>query len=344
MGSRVIVLTYGGNMIRKETQRGKVVVLSLVVGGLLSAGTVFAADKVQSTPAKTTGKQIGFDLSIGTELMSGNTTYSIGYPITKIGGSTYEGYFPLSELEWPLDIWLARVDAGVNIGSSWRINGVLKKNLSDPSDHMIDKDWITDSNPGQLDIYSESNISDFNALIWDIDVEWAFLQRQSWNLYAGLGYQYQKFEYDAQLIHQYSPSGYLGFDADGDGSVGITYEMTYKMPYFLIGTDFQITPDFIVAGSFAYSPWVNAEDEDHHLARIPVRVAKGDMDGYAYMVDVSGTYNFLTSWFLEAGFHYTKINVDGNQNVSSGGIPVLTEYAESESTQTSGYLNIGYRF
>ena len=323
----------------RQSGKNKAIVFGLAIG-LLSSSPVFATDQVQSTAAENCAKPICFDIAIGTELMSGDTTYSIGGPVNYADGSSEQGYFPWSELEWPLDIWLARVDAGLYIGSSWRVNGVLKANISDPDDPMIDKDWLA---PGRLDVYSDSNISDFDALIWDVDVEWAFLQRQSWNLYAGLGYQYQKFEYEGQLIHQYSPSGlYSGFDMYGDGSVAIKYEMTYTMPYFLIGTDFQITPNFTVMGSFAYSPWVEAEDEDHHLFRD--RVAKGDMDGDAYMIEVSGTYNFVSSWFLEAGFHYTKIDVDGKQDVTIYGIPLGTQHEESESTQTSGYLNIGYRF
>jgi len=328
----------------KKTGRSKSKTLALgLTLGFLCSSPVFATE---GTPKDATAgqnvKAVGFEIAIGTESMSGDTTYSIGYPVTEIGGGTQEGYFPFSELEWPLDIRLARVDAGVNIGSSWRINGTLKKNINDPGDAMIDKDWITDSNPGQLDVYSNSNISDFDALIFDLNVEWTFLQRQSFNLYAGLGYQYQKFEYDAQLIHQYSPSGYPRFEGYGDGSVSITYEMTYKMRYLLIGGNYQITPNFTVASSFAFSPFVDAQDEDHHLLRD--KVSKGDMDGNAYMFDISGTYDFLSSWFVEAGFHYTKIDVDGDQNQLISGIPLAVVYEESESTQTSGYLTIGYRF
>lgn len=326
----------------KKVGKSTAMTIGLAIG-LLSSGAVFAADEVQDDDSKISAKPSVFDLSLGTELMSGDTTFSIGYPLTMVDGSgTETGYFPFSELEWPLDIWLARVDAGLNIGPSWSINGTLKKNISDPSDYMIDKDWLTAGSPGQYDIYSESNISDFDALIFDIDVEWAFLERQSWTLYAGLGYQYQKFDYDSQLIHQYSPSGYPGWEYYGDGSVGITYEMTYKMPYALIGTEFQITPQFNISGSFAYSPWVDAEDEDNHVLRD--KVSRGDMDGNAYMLDVSGMYNITFAWFLEGGFHYTKIDVDGDQTQSFNGVPTYIVYEESESTQTSVYLNIGYRF
>jgi outer membrane protease len=287
-----------------------------------------------------------FNIAIGTEIMSGNTTYQIGYPWTHPNGTQSAGYFPFSKLEWPLDIWLARIDAVLNIGDSWRINGVLKKNLSDPGDKMKDSDWITPSNPGRLDVYSELNISKFDAWIFDIDVEWIFLKRQSWSLYAGLGCQYQKFEYDAKLIHQYSPSGLPGYEAYGDGRVAITYEITYTMPYLKIGTDFKIKDKFTLDGSFAWSPIVKAKDEDHHLLRENGgKICTGDMDGNAYMINLSAKYNFTPSWFLKVGFHYTKIDVDGEQyQIYGNGDPIGTVTQKSESTQTSGYLTVGYTF
>lgn len=318
----------------------KAIALGLTLG-FLSSGLAFAAGEIESTPTEKPVKPVEFEISIGTELMSGDTTYSIGGPIVYPDGSIENAFFPFSQLEWPLDIWLARVDAGVKIGSSWRINAVVKKNINDPDDNMQDSDWIR---PGSLDIYSESEISSFDALIWDIDVEWLFMKRKAWDLYAGFGYQYQNFNYEAQGIYQYSPSGLPGFAAYGDGSVSITYDMTYKMPYFLVGTDVQVTPNFTVAGSFAYSPWVDADDEDYHLARRPVLVTEGGMEGDAYMFDLSGTYRFLSSWFLKAGFHYLRIAVDGHQLQSFGGVPNGTVREEAESNQTSGYFSIGYTF
>jgi len=284
-----------------------------------------------------------FSIAIGTERMSGNTTYQIGYPVTAPNGTQYAGYFPFSKLEWPLDIWLARIDAGLNIGDSWRINGVLKKNFSNPGDKMKDSDWVTPSDPGRLDVYSESDISKFDALIFDIDVEWIFLKRKSLSLYAGLGWQYQKFDYEAKLIHQYSPSGLPGAEVYGDGRVGITYEITYSMPYLKVGTDFKIKDKFTLDGSFAWSPIVNAKDEDHHVLR--GKTSTGDMNGNAYMINLSAKYKFTPSWFLKGGFHYSKIDVDGEQHqIWDNGVPIGTATQKSESTQTSGYLTVGYIF
>ena len=302
------------------------------------ASFIKAEDKEESQVKKEI-----FNIAVGTEIMSGNTTYQIGFPVTLPNGTQFAGYFPFSKLEWPLDIRLAKIDAGLNIGDSWRINGVLKKNLSNPGGKMKDSDWLTISNPGQLDVYSESDISKFEAWIFDIDVEWVFLKRPSWSLYAGLGYQYQNFEYDAKLIHQYSPSGLPGWEAYGDGSVAITYEMTYHMPYLKMGTDFKINDKFSLDGSFAWSPIVKAKDEDHHL--LVGKSMTGDMDGNAYMINLSAKYNFTPSWFLKGGFYYTRIDVDGEQyQIYDNGVPIGTVAQKSESTQTSGYFTVGYTF
>ncbi|MBM3163019.1 MAG: omptin family outer membrane protease [Chlorobi bacterium] len=231
---------------------------------------------------------------------------------------------------------------GVNIGSSVRINGTVKTNIAKPDDPMIDKDWITDSDPTRLDIYSDSSISDFDALILDCDVEWSFLKSESGSLYAGIGYQYQNFKYDSNLIHQYSPSGLPGWEFFGDGGVSITYEMTYSMPYVILGGAYNVTPEFALAGSVAYSPFVDAEDLDNHILRD--KISEGDMEGSALMVNVSGTYSFAPNMFLEGGLNYTWIDVDGTQTQSFSGVPIFLVSQEAESSQTSGYLKIGYRF
>jgi outer membrane protease len=281
-----------------------------------------------------------FSIAIGAERMTGHTTYQIGLPTTPPSS-----YFR-SQLEWPLDTWLARLDASFNMGDSWRINGVLKKNLTNPGDTMKDSDWITAANPGRLDIYSESNISKFDAWIFDIDVEWVFLKRQYWSLYAGLGWQYQKFKYEAQLIRQYSPSGLPGYDANGDGRVAITYDITYNMPYLRIGTDFHIKDKFTLDGSFAWSPIVKAKDEDHHLLRENGgKIMTGDMNGNAYMINLSAKYKFTPSWFVKGGFNYTKIDVAGEQyQIYGNGTEIGTVREEAESKQTSLYLTVGYTF
>lgn len=318
----------------------KGILIGLVTAFLVPAAAS-AADEPQNRAADE--KNIVFDVSIGTELMSGDTTYGIGGPVTYPDGTPAGQslqHFPFSELEWPLDTWLAHLDATVHVGSSWRINAKFKKDISDPNEHMLDSDWVI---PGSLDVYSESNISDFDAMVWDVDVEWAFLQGQLWELYAGVGYQYQDFSYDSQLILQYSPSGlFPELNLYGDGRDTVAYDISYAMVYVVVGTAFNVTSEFSIAGSFSYSPLVEAEDEDTHLATY--KTSAGNMEGDAIMVNVSGTYAFKRPWFLEAGINYVLIDVDGDQQQFSQGIRTYTVHEESESRQTSAYLTLGYRF
>ncbi|MCK5069630.1 MAG: omptin family outer membrane protease [Desulfocapsa sp.] len=328
----------------------KATALSLAFG-LLYSGTALAAtteeisiDTAAQNTIESPAKSSAFDISIGSEFMSGDTTYSIGGAINFSDGSTGNVHFPISELEWPLDVLLARFNAELIINPKWRINGTIKTNITEPDSHMIDRDWLTTSNPAQLDVYSESNISTFNAFIFDVDLEWIFMQRPSSQVYAGVGYHYQNFEFEGQAIHQYSPSGYPGVEYWGDGSVDITYEIAYKMPYLLIGAEHRFSPNFIMSGSLAFSPYVDAQDEDHHLARVPMKVSEGDMDGTAIMLDISGLYDFASSWFLEGGIHFTQIDVDGKQTQFTYGTPYGVIDIESTSSQISTYLNIGFRF
>jgi outer membrane protease len=315
------------------------------LGLLLLATSPDQANSAASTPMQS-GNTATYTLSLGTEMMDGDTTYQIGFPVVDPSGATFAGYFPFSELEWPLDVWLARIDGRATINDQWRLNATIKKDLSTPDDNMLDSDWLTASNPSRLDVFSESEISNFDFFMFDADIEWTFLQRNAISLYAGLGYMYQDIEYEGRLIRQFSPSGLPGFDFNGDGRLAITYDISYSIPYLKVGTDLKVNADFTIEGSFAYSPIVDADDTDNHLLReFGGKISSGDMDGDAFMFDVSGKYMVTPAVFVEAGFSYLKIEVDGTQDQRFGlGFPLGTVTEESESSQTSGYVSFGYSF
>ena len=111
-----------------------------------------------------------FRMQAGVEAWGGDITYRIGYPVVDASGYKYYGYFPFSELEFPLDAGFGVVKATAVFGNRLVLNAQVKANMSDPDDNMIDRDWITDSRPHRLDIYSESEVTDFEALVLDGDV------------------------------------------------------------------------------------------------------------------------------------------------------------------------------
>lgn len=295
------------------------------------------------------------DFSVGAERLSGDTTYEIGGKAVFNDGTEYTYQSPLSKLEWPLDIWLARVDTTFKLGAPLRINGTVKKNMSDPEDPLKDSDYgiwylygYSGSTESDLDIYSESDISDFEALIIDVDVEWMIpLARSGSFVYLGAGYQYQNFEYEGTLNYETTYfQGQPYYTTYGDGETAITYDVTYNMPYILLGTELQVGKNSRLDLSFAYSPWVTAEDEDNHLLREnDGKISTGDLDGDAFMVNVAMNHHITPILFLEYGASYTAINTDGTQHQIHGTGEVLGDIEQTlESSQLAGFVKVGLSF
>lgn len=311
---------------------------SVLASGLISVGMLVThAQAAFYADPYFTGN---LDLSVGVEAMSGDLTSSIGGEINYADGQTERTFFPISELEWPMDILLARFDGSLTLNPMWRINGTLKTAVDDPGETMIDRDQYAADGPA--DIYSESSISQFDAFILDVDFEWTYLRLGPWSLFTGVGYLYQDFEYQGNLLMQYSPAGIAGYNYVGNGSAGVAYENTFSMLYFLLGADVQVTPQFDLAGKFSVAPVTSSEDELHHFYYN--KMSAGDLDGTAYMFEVSGNFRISPWWFVKAGVQYTAISVDGDQYQFLDGAPLGRIDQEVESDQSSAYITTGYSF
>jgi outer membrane protease len=278
----------------------------------------------------------------GVEAWGGDITYRIGYPVTEASGRKYYGYFPFSELEFPLDAGFGVVKAGAILRDRFVANAQVKTNFSDPDDEMIDRDWISSYSPWRLDIYSTSEVTDFQALVLDADFSYKVL---NWNivwLAVGAGYMYQNFEYETALIRQWSPSGLPGYDYVGDGSTSLIYEVDVYMPYILLNTKFFVVDRFNINARLGIAPWIKVEDKDQHLLRDKVNV--GDLEGSGFSLAVDAEYEITSQFFVNGGLSHTYIDVDGDMDASFGGVYDHTVKEELNSNQTSLYVMIGFRF
>lgn len=280
------------------------------------------------------------DLSFGLEEMTGDMTSSIGGEINHADGQNENTFFPISELEWPMDILLARFDGTLNLNRMWRINGTLKTAVDDPNEIMIDRDWFTSG--GSPDIYSESGISEFEAFILNVNFEWTYLRQGPCSFYTGIGYLHQDFEYEGNLLMQYYPTDISNYVYLGNGTTAITYDNTFSMIYFLLGADIQLTPQFDLSGKFSVAPLASSEDELHHLYYN--KMSTGDMEGSAYIFEIKGNLQITQWWFVEVGAQYTNISVDGDQYQVLGAAPLGQIDQELESEQASAYISMGYSF
>jgi hypothetical protein len=303
-----------------------------------------------SGPVTVTTGQAKAELMFGVESWSGDNTYQIGYPVRWFDGVVETGYFPFSELEFPLDFYMATARGNAEFQDTWMFSASVKKDISSPDDQMIDQDWLTASNPSQLDVYSNSNLTEFEGYEFDINAKYKFLHGEGWSLNGGLGYIYQNWQYTANLVEQYSPSGLPGYYYLGDGSPGIRYKLEYSIPYMQIGGMVNLGTQFSIESNVSYSPLVDADNVDQHLLR--EKVNTGSLEGSSWMFNVKGKYDFGEHWFMTASYDFKQMETDGTMAAEFsdtylyiyGVIPNHTVYEEIDSTQHALALNMGYTF
>ena len=309
-----------------------------------------ASNETSTEPVKVTTGQVKAEIMVGVESWSGDNTYQIGYPVHWFDGVVESGNFPLSQLEFPLDIYMVTAKGNVEFQDTWMFSAAVKKDISPPGDQMIDQDWLTASNPSQLDVYSNSNVSDFKGYEFDVTAKYKFLRGENWSLNGGLGYIYQNWQYTTNIVQQNSPSGQTGYYYLGDGAPNINYKLEYNIPYIQIGGKINIAQQFSMESNISYSPLVKAEDVDQHL--LQEKVNKGDLDGHSWMFNIKGKYNFNEHWFMIAGYDFKTMKTDGTMSAEFsntyldryGVIPNHTVYEELDSTQHAVTWNIGYSF
>ena len=322
---------------------------TLAVAAIFVSGNAFAGAPIHSgrtdihvQPVVTVEGEAEVWLHAGIEAWDGDITYQIGYPASLANGMVENGYFPFSELKFPLGCVYGTIEMNAIFHDKFIVNGTIKKNISSPNSDMEDRDWITESNPSQLDIYSESNVTDFSSMIVDVDLEYKFMQTPKGWLAGGVGFLYQDFLYETALVYQGSPSGIHGFDYVGDGGTSIDYEATFHIPYLVVSGRINPTQRLHLSGRLAFSPYATGEDRDQHLLRY--KENKGDLAGTAYMLSLAAQFDFTPRWFMTAGLDFTSIEMDGDQVATFYGIYDHTVSAELESTQTAVFLTTGYRF
>ena len=289
------------------------------------------------------------DLTVGTGTLRGHTTYRIGGTVGTASGS-YDYHFPISELEFPLDVYMFSVRENVQFAEKWKVSAGVKSNITKDAGKMKDSDWgyyflrgDAWAEQDTLDIYSKSD-AELDAFIWDINLGYRFYEKSNWSLIAGLGYIQQKFDYEISDLDQWYPSDsyYFGVSFPHDYVKGkvLKYEVAYSIPYVEIGTRLRIKDIFSVEASLGYSPIVNVDDEDQHLLRS--KVNKGDCSGDAVLLSLEARYDFLSNWFLTLQVDYTKIDADGESRAYFYDVYDHTIDLEIESEQTHTTLVVGY--
>ena len=296
------------------------------------------------------------NLSVGGGYLAGETQYQIGGRTIDASGTT-NLHFPISELNFPLDAFMVKGQVDASFKDRWSLMASAATNLTDDTGKMKDSDWGVVSSPDTLDIYSESD-TEMDALLLEGKVAYVLYEGYygqtavngdtadsdlRFSYTVGLGYKYQKFDFDISDLDQWYPSA----PADPHDLVAglvATYEAEYQIPYLEVGMVMNAADKFLLEISFAYAPLVDFQDEDQHLLRDKVSIADHDWNGTAAFINLKGRYKLTPRWHLGGTFEGLQIESEGRSNAYFGGVWDHSIEHEIESHQYSAFLSLGCSF
>ena len=279
------------------------------------------------------GKDDMFEFRVGVGPLAGETTYQIGGTVDTARG-TEEYWFPISELAFPLNVAQASVDMSFTVAKTFVFSLGATKNLTTDAGTMKDSDWVTGSNTSQLDIYSESD-AELDMLMLDVNVLYGIMNGPTWSLGAGAGFLYQDFSYECgNFTQSYPSSPWLG--SDYYSGLGITYDVTFYIPYIMVAGDLVFKEKFDFSAKLSLSPYVYAEDTDNHVLRDII--SYGEYHGVAAMISLAGRYNFSNRWFVDLSLDARSIYTTGTQK---NYVPVTWSHdIDADLTSVQGALTL----
>lgn len=283
---------------------------------------------------------INITSSFGTELMNGDSTYQIGGKCEPASVCDYNGRFPISKLEFPMNMILATFRMQ---GESEKLNFdlQLKKSILSTAAKFKDSDWITNINPNQIDVYSESD-STIDAFILDASLDYKVTSiSNDIKNYIGLGYIKQNLYFEAENTVQEYPSNPSTPSVTIPG-LTITYKVDYNIFYLYYRAYYNIDSNTRFNVKIGYSPSVIITDLDNHVIRN--RITKGKLNGYANILDFSIDFRLDSESKFNFNIHYMGVTADGRQTQATNGRYTGTIDEKITSSQTSLGVKYYYLF
>lgn len=267
-----------------------------------------------------------------------STNFNVG--VTNLNSETKEIVYnnngsKLSQLEWKADnVKLLNFGIEGNIKNSLFLSASLATNFDNDDMVMDDYDWVNNTQWTHWSHHDKTQVEDIK--MFDANLKYKF---EKLPVYVGVGYKAEKFEYSAfDGDYIYSTNG--GFrDSTGSFSgLGITFEHTLKMPYLIVGTDFNITKDLNVGADVSYSTFAKFEDQDtHHFRNL---VYNDDLD-YTNYLGYNIYVNYSITKMIGLGLNYSYNKYDSRKgdttitNTNSGASSTFEDTAGLEhSNQT----------
>lgn len=232
---------------------------SLLLSGPRPAAAVHAAGPL---PALTISNQnMALSMQLGTGLAQGEAR-EVVYAADELGGE-----FKLSELFWDMDdVVMAGGSFAVQIGPRYRVSASYWTAITEGSGRMDDYDWLLGPDTPWSD-WSLSDVEVRDTYAFDLNVAAEVYRYQNIQFSAVLGYRQDQWGWDDQgRRFIYSENGLRDVAGELDGETLITYEQLFRIPYAGVVATLQ-GRQASAEVYFHYSPFVEAEDHDVHVAR-----------------------------------------------------------------------------
>ena len=255
----------------------------------------------------------------------------------------------LSRLDWEIkNVAMAGFNGSVRLLDKLTVNGGWWTALTEGSGEMEDYDWLDYGSPDWTH-YSLSEVDVTEGYIFDLNVAWDLWSQKDMTVRAQAGYKQTGWTWEDRGVYLLYPEyGYVPQDLGGDNM--INYEQEFRMPYLGASADWQWN-DFTVSGHLSWSPIVEADDWDEHVARslhFHETFEGGDMLGLGVEARYQFTQGFMDGVFLSAGLEYQSIDlmvgdmeVYNSETGESGGDD---DVAGIENEYTVILLGGGFRF
>ena len=247
----------------------------------------------------------------------GDAYVSVGAKIGYISGdTTYDFNHHTSELEFPMNNWMAGGDISVGL-KDLSLNAQLWGQIEENAGYdMKDKDW---NSAGALISYTKSK-ADMNAFIWDLNFRYDFYKTSiPWEnellvlsktdqikIGALAGYRHERFGYEMFDLKYPDLNNIVLYP----GQRVLTYKIKYSLPY--VGLVTEITnPKYGFNFNVKYSFKATAEDQDNHVLRYLTFYGDYDKHGYGIMGGVSGFLKVMENWKINFGVDGEVIRIKG---------------------------------
>ncbi|HNV47930.1 MAG TPA: omptin family outer membrane protease [Spirochaetota bacterium] len=277
----------------------------------------------------------------GIERIFGYTQYRIGGKVTPAKGKAGTLHYPVSELQFPLDVYWLSIGGMVKFTDDVRANGSFKTNVNRDAGKMKDSDWgywylqgKTWADYRTLDVYSLSDAS-LKGYILDADIQFRAFEMEPFTLHLGVGFMYQYFGYDISNLDQWYPSyntyrAYLSptySNHDYVRDLIMTYTVEYFIPYLELVPELKVGAAALLSAQLGLAPYVIARDVDDHILRS--KVMDGSATGWAFMASIKGEYYIDKTVSVSLAAGYLWIWTKGKQSQS---------FYETTDESTAGYI------